>query len=497
MSNLTNLAILPILLPIIAAILSAFLNKQPKLTKWLTGIVVIGQSILSFSLLIYVLQNGPIVLESGDWSAPYGIVIVADELALLLVTTTSLIAIAAAFYGFKTIKPQEQKYYYYTFFHFLIAGVSGAFLTGDLFNLFVFFEVLLMASYALIILGGRKEQFRESIKYVLINVFSSVLFVTTVAFLYSVVGTVNMAQLAVRVGEVGQSGILTGIGIMLFVVFATKGAIFPLYFWLPKSYAVPNPVVSTLFGALLTKVGIYSILRTFTLIFGHQADFTHQLFIILGVLTILFGVAGALSTYDIKLIVAYNIIPAVGFILIGIGVYSVTSLAGAIYYLIHDMIIKGALFLLVGTIIAITGTSDIRKMGGLINRYPVLGWTFFLSTLVLAGIPPFSGFIGKYLLVRGGFETGNYIALIIALLLSLLILLSVIRIFIGVFWGEEREEEKAKPTISTAGYLAPIIFLLAFSVILGVGAESVYPYIQYIGDTLASPSYYIENVLKE
>ncbi|MBM7660752.1 multicomponent Na+:H+ antiporter subunit D [Bacillus mesophilus] len=497
MSNFTNLAILPILLPTIAAILSVFLNKQTTITKWMTGIVVIGQMVLSFSLLIYVLLNGPIILEAGDWTAPYGIVIVADELAMLLVSTTSLIAVAAAFYGFKTISVDEQRFYYYMFFHFLIAGVSGAFLTGDLFNLFVFFEVLLMASYALIVLGGGKEQFRESVKYVLINVFSSVLFVTTIAFLYSVTGTVNMAQLAVRVGEVGQSGILMVIAIMLFVVFATKGAIFPLYFWLPKSYAVPHPVVSMLFGALLTKVGIYSILRTFTLIFGHQADFTHQLFIILGVLTIIFGVAGALSTHDIKLIIAYNIIPAVGFILIGIGVFHVTALAGAVYYLVHDMIIKAALFLLVGVIITITGTSDLRKMGGLINRYPVLGWTFFVSTLVLAGIPPFSGFIGKYLLVRGGFETGNYFALIVALLLSLLILLSVIRIFIAVFWGEETEEQKEKPTISTTGYLAPIMFLLAFSIVLGVGAEFIYPYIQYIGDTLADPSYYIENVLKE
>jgi multicomponent Na+:H+ antiporter subunit D len=496
MSNFTNLAILPILLPVIAAILSAFFNKRTTLSKWITGTFVIGQLLTVCSLLVYIFQHGPIILETGDWPAPYGIIIVADELAILLVVTTNIISVAAAFFAFKTVKPEEQTHYFYMFFHFLIAGVSGAFLTGDLFNLFVFFEVLLMASYGLIILGGSKHQFRESIKYVLINVFSSILFVTTVAFLYSVTGTVNMAQLAVRVGEVGQAGILTTIAIMLFVVFATKGALFPLYFWLPKSYAVPHPVVSALFGSLLTKVGIYAILRTFTLIFGHNAEFTHQFFIILGVLTIIFGVIGALSTHNIKLIIAYNIVPAVGFILIGIGVYSVTSLAGAVYYLVHDMIIKGALFMLVGTIVAITGTSDIRKMGGLIHQYPLLGWLFFLSTLVLAGIPPFSGFIGKYLLVRGGLEAGHHVAIIIALLSSLLILLSVIRIFIGVFWGEQRLENEQRK-VSTMGFLAPISFLLAFSILLGIGADYIYPYIQYIGDTLASPSYYIENVLKE
>jgi multicomponent Na+:H+ antiporter subunit D len=311
-----------------------------------------------------------------------------------------------------------------------------------------------------------------------------------------VVGTVNMAQLAVRVGEIGQTGILTTIAIMLFFVFATKGALFPLYFWLPKSYAVPHPVVSALFGSLLTKVGIYSILRTFSVIFGYNAEFTHQLFIIMGVLTILFGVIGALSTYNIKLIIAYNIIPAVGFMLIGIGIFSVTSLAGAVYYLIHDMIIKCALFLLAGIIVMVTGTHDIRKMGGLIHKYPLLGWLFFVSTLVLAGIPPFSGFIGKYLLVRGGIAEGHYISIILALLLSLLILLSVMRVFIAVFWGEKKELQ-GKENVPIKGLLAPVSFLLAFSIFLGMGAELIYPYVQLIGDVLASPSYYIENVIKE
>jgi multicomponent Na+:H+ antiporter subunit D len=496
MSNFTNLAILPILLPVIAGILSAFFHKKTLVTKYITSTFSISQMIFVFWLCFQVFQNGPIILETGDWPAPFGIVIVADELAVLLITTTNIIAVAAAFFSMTTITEEKQHHFFYMFFHFLIAGVSGAFLTGDLFNLFVFFEVLLMASYGLIILGGRKEQFSESVKYILINVFSSILFVTTIAFLYSVTGTVNMAQLAVRVGEIGQIGILTTISILLFIVFATKGALFPLYFWLPKSYVVPHPVVSALFGSLLTKVGVYSILRTFTLIFGYKAEFTHQIFIIIGVLTILFGVIGALSTHNIKLIIAYNIIPAVGFMLIGIGIFSVTSLAGAVYYLIHDMIVKGALFLLVGVIITVTGTTDIRKMGGLINQYPVLGWMFFISSIVLAGIPPFSGFIGKYLLVRGGIEAGHHVAVIIALLLSLLILLSVIRIFIAVFWGEPKHNGNQQH-ISTKGLLAPVAFLLFFSIILGVGAEWVYPYVQMIGDTLASPSYYIDNVLKE
>src|SRR5699024_445338 len=215
--------------------------------------------------------------------------------------------------------------------------VSGAFLTGYLFNLFVFFEVLLMASYGLITLGGGKAQLIEYLKYLLINLFSSIIFVTTVAFLYSVVGTVNMAQIAERVYEVEQQGILTAIGIILFFVFATKAALFPLYYWMPKSYVVPNPVVSALFGALLTKVGIYSFIGVFTLIVILEAELTHTLFLWIAGLSMIFVVICALSTKDVKMIVAYHVIPAIRFILYGLAVFIQVAHSGSVYYLIHDM----------------------------------------------------------------------------------------------------------------------------------------------------------------
>ncbi|WLR49920.1 Na+/H+ antiporter subunit D [Bacillus tianshenii] len=493
---MSNLAILPILLPFLTGVLAAFLHKRLIAVRTITITMSIVTLLTSFYLATIIFNQAPIVLEAGDWIAPFGIVLVADKLAITLVLVTDLIAVACALYAFRSLDEEKERFYFYTFFQLLIAGVSGAFLTGDLFNLFVFFEVLLMASYGLIILGGSKEQLRESLKYVLINLFSSMLFVTTVAFLYSVIGTVNMAQLAERIGEVEQQGILTAISILLFLVFATKGALFPLYFWLPKSYAVPSPVISALFGALLTKVGVYSILRVFTLIFIHKTDITHELFVVLAGITMLFGVIGALSTHNIKLIVAYNIIPAVGFMMMGIGVFNETALAGTVYYLAHDMIVKGALFLLAGAIIKITGTSDLRKMGGLIHNHQLLGWLFLIACITLAGIPPFSGFIGKYLLLTGAMGEGRYFIVGAALLSSLLILLSVIRIFINAFWGEvklERHQEKG----SEKGMVAPIALLLAFSVMLGLGAEWFYPYIDQVAEALADPSIYINTVLKE
>src|SRR5699024_3731102 len=284
---MSNLAILPIILPLFAAIIVAFTNKKVPVSRTLTKVLSIVNLGVTAFICWYVFASGTIVLETGSWKAPYGITIVADSLSIVLVLTTNILATACAFYAPHSLPESKEKHYFYAFFFFLISGVSGAFLTGDLFNLFVFFEVLLMASYALIVLGGGREQLRESLKYVLINLLSSVIFVTAVAFLYSVLGTVNMAQIAERIQDVAQQGILTTIGVLLFFVFATKAALFPLYYWMPRSYTVPNPVVSALFGALLTKVGVYSILRVFSLMFVYKTEYTHSLFIWIAAFTLI------------------------------------------------------------------------------------------------------------------------------------------------------------------------------------------------------------------
>ncbi|WLV23634.1 Na+/H+ antiporter subunit D [Aciduricibacillus chroicocephali] len=490
---MSNLAVLPIVLPLAAAIILAFTHKKIGLSRILARIFSIIYAGFASVLLWRVLTTGSVILELGGWKAPYGIVLVADKLSVLLICTTAIVVIACTFAsGF--VGKQMEYHYFHAFFYFLITGISGAFLTGDLFNLFVFFEVLLMASYALITLGGKRVQLRESMKYMLINLFSSVLFVTAISFLYSVVGTVNMAQIAERVQDVQQTGILTTIAVLLFFVFATKAALFPLYYWMPNPYITPNPVISALFGALLTKVGIYSILRVFSLIFIYRMDLTHTAFIWIAGLSMLFGIAGALSTHNVKLIIAYNIIPAIGFILLGIGVFNGDSLTGSVYYLTHDMLIKTALFLIVGAIVYVTGTSDLRKMGGLIHTYPLLGWLLFIAAFVLAGIPPFSGFISKLLLLKGAFKNGDTVIIIVSLLTSLLILYSVMRIFIQGFWGEKKDYGPKKKTAFLTG---PVILLLAGSIALGIGAELFLPYMQSISDYLLNPSDYINSVLKE
>lgn len=492
---MNNLVILPLLIPLITGVTLIFFNKQITVQKWISGMSAFIHLLVVLYLVQQVHQEGIQTLMLGGWVPPFGIILVADMFAALLVLTTSIVSIACLFYAFRSIGIDREKYYFYAFYQFLITGVTGAFLTGDIFNLFVFFEVMLMSSYVLIVIGGTKVQLRESLKYILVNIVSSVMFVVAVAYLYAVTGTLNMADLSVRIAEDGQSGLLTVISIMFLIVFGMKGALFPLFFWLPGSYSAPPTVISALFGGLLTKVGIYSMFRVFTLIFYHEPGITHNLIAILAAITMIIGVIGAVGQWDARKIIIYNIVTAVGFIVFGLAISSTIALTGAIFYLVHDMIIKALLLLLVGAMITVAGTSNLREMGGLIKFNPLLGWMFFIAALALAGVPPFGGFIGKFLLIQGGLAGEFYLIVALSLLSSLLILYSVMRIFMNGFWGEvklSKQEQKG----TTKGLLYPCLFLLTLSITLGLGAETVYPYISQAAETLMDPSTYINAVLK-
>lgn len=494
---MNNLVIIPIIFPFIIGAILIILVKQHKAQRIISGISAIGMLLFSIYLAIVVYQDGIIVMEAGNWSAPYGIVLVADLLATLMVLLTSLLSAACLFFAFKTITPKREKFFFYPFFFFLIVGVNGAFLTGDIFNLFVFFEVMLMASYALIVNGGTKFQLRESFKYVIINVFASALFVVAIAWLYSVTGTLNMADIAGRVAELEQTGVLNTIAILFFIVFAMKGALFPLYFWLPRSYFGPPAAIAALFGGLLTKVGIYAIIRVFTLIFYHDQAFTHKgVIVTIAGFTMLFGVLGAVSQYNFKRILSYHIISQVGYMVMGLGIYTPLAVAGAIFYIVHHMIVKTALFLFQGVAEKITGTSDLQKMGGLLKSHPALAWLFFITAISLAGIPPFSGFFSKFPIILAGFDEGQYIIAGVALLVGLLTLFSMMKIFSHVFWGKQKHtEEQAK--ISIRDLMLPIIPLAALTIVFGLAAEPVFQYSLQVAEQIMDPSIYIESVLKE
>lgn len=490
-----NFLLIPILIPFFTGMVLMFFRKNINLQRLISLIALFAATIVAFLQMLNVKNNGIQTLTFGNWPVPYGITMVADGVSTILVFTTLLLAFFIVWYGFESIGKAREQFFYYPGIMMIITGVTGAFTTGDIFNLFVFFEVLLMSSYLLIVLGGEKAQLRESIKYILVNVISSALFVIAVAYLYSVLGTLSMADIAVKIAEINQPGIVTTIAVLFLMVFGLKAAIFPLYFWLPSSYgAAPIPVLA-LFGALLTKVGIYAITRTYTLFFVHDLSYTHELLLILSVLTIAAGCIGALATFNVKQIIIYNIVIAVGVILFGVAQMNETALKGAMFYLIHDMIIKAALFMLVGIIIAITGTSNLRKMGGLMKHYPALGWFYLIAAFGLAGIPPLSGFVGKLLIVQGGFEAGNTWSTLFILASSLIVLLSVIRIFLYAFWGEQGAIEKIdRSKVKRLFY--PTAILVVISIAFGVGSEWITPFMDNAAHVLSNPATYVDAVMK-
>ncbi len=494
---MNNIVILPILLPLIVGVVLLLFAKNLKVQRLISGVTVFALLGLSLYIAHIVYYDGIQTLELGNWQAPFGIVLVADLFAALMVILTSIVGLACLFFGFQTLSEERQKAYFYPFYFFLLTGVNGAFLTGDLFNLFVFFEVMLISSYILIVHGGTKYQLRESLKYVIINIFASGLFIVGVAYIYGVTGTLNMADLSVKVAELEQQGILNVIAILFLIVFGMKGALFPLYFWLPKSYYGPPAAIAALFGGLLTKVGIYAIIRTFTLIFYHDPGFTHTIILFLAGATMFFGVLGAVSQFDFKRILSFHIISQVGYMVMGLGIFTPLAIAGAIYYIAHHIIVKAALFLFAGATQKVTGTTDLKKMGGLLKTHPYLGWLFFIAAISLAGIPPLSGFFSKFALLLAGIQEGRYFIVVVALVVGILTLFSMMKIFIYAFWGEQKltdEEAKKRPI---GKLLLPIAPLVLLSIALGLAAEPIFQFSLVVAEQILDPSFYINSVLNK
>lgn len=497
---MSNLVLLPVLIPFIVGVLLIFFKKQIPFQRFVSGVTAFVLVIISVYMTYTIYQDGILTLQLGDWKAPYGIVLVGDLFSGIMVVLASIVAFSCLWFAFLTLHPDREKFYFYPFFFFLMTGVNGSFLTGDIFNLFVFFEVMLISSFVLISMGGKKYQLRESFKYVVISTFGSMFFVIAVALLYSVTGTLNFAHLADRIGqaaEAGHTGILTVIAILFLLVFGLKGALVPLHFWLPNSYFAPPTAVAALLGGLLTKVGVYSIIRTYTLIFNHNQEFLLNVVLILAGLTMFFGVIGAVSKFDFKRILAIHIVSQVGYMIMGLGIFTQMAIAGSIYIIAHNMIVKTALFLYCGATEKVTGTTNLKKMSGLLKTHPHLGWLFFIAAISLAGIPPLSGFFAKFALVFGGLDAGNYFIVFVSLVVGLLTLFSMVKIFMYVFWGSPSMSPEEAKKRKVGKLLLPGIPLVIISFLMGILAEPLFVLLFEAADQLLDPSIYINSVLKE
>jgi len=493
---MTNLLILPILIPMLMGVILIFFKDSKTIQRVVSATSLGLMLVLSVYIAYTVYVEGIQTIELGGWPAPFGIVLVADLLSSSLVALSSLLALVCLFYAFQTFSPERERNYFHPFFMFLMVGVNGSFLTGDLFNLFVFFEVMLISSFILISMGSQRYQLRESLKYVIINTVSSMFFIVAVAYIYGITGTLNMADLSVKIAELEQTGVISVVAVVFLFVFGTKSAIFPLYYWLPHSYYAPPAAVAALFGGLLTKVGVYSIMRTYTLIFPHDQTI-FQILLIVGGLTMFIGVLGAVSQFDFKRILAIHIVSQVGYMIMGIGIFTPLAIAATFFFLVHNIIVKSALFLFAGVTEQITGTSHLKQMSGVLKTHPYVGWLFFITAISLAGIPPLTGFFGKFGLIIAGFEAGHYFVIAVSLVTGVLTLFSMFKIFMTSFWGEVKFPDPEGKDKKVGKLLIPILPLVALTIILGLAAEPFMQFSLELAEQLMDPSEYINSVLKE
>jgi multicomponent Na+:H+ antiporter subunit D len=490
---------LPIAIPLVTAILTLLTNKRLVFQRVIGLVGAAALLLAGFGLLASVWQNGLQLMYLGSWQAPYGITLVADLFSAIMVVITGLMGLMVSIYSLSDIDVRREHYGYYTLFHVLLMGVCGAFLTGDLFNLYVWFEVLLIASFVLLALGGERPQIEGAIKYVTINLIASTFFLIAISIVYSIVGTLNMADIARKLPLVGQSGLILSVAMLFMVAFGIKAAFFPLFFWLPASYHTPPVAVSAIFAGLLTKVGVYALVRTFTLIFVDNASYTHNMILVAAALTMIVGALGALAQHELRRMLSFLIVSHIGIAVIGLGLNTQAGIAGTIFYVIEDIIVLTALFMVVGLIRHREGSERLNQLGGLYASAPGLAFLFLIPALSLSGMPPFSGFFAKLSLLQAGIAAQNYWIIATMLVASFLTLLTVTRIWSEVFWKPKAPDINnppipggwASPTIARI----PVIALISLLIILGLGSGTLYTLTNKAAEQLVTPSNYINFVL--
>jgi len=510
-----TLLALPILVPLLTGV-AALLLRHHRVSQRI--VTVVGTAMLlacGIALFRATLESGVIAVQMGAWPAPAGITLVADIFSATMILMTGVMGLGVAIYGLGDIKPDAERSGYHPLVQILLMGVCGSFLTGDLFNLYVWYEVMLLASFVLLTIGGGRPAIEGAIKYVTLNLIASALLLAGAGLLYGTAGTLNMADLAAMGDTLGEASTLTAISMLFLVSFAIKAGSFPLFFWLPASYHTPPVAVTAIFSALLTKVGVYSLVRTFTLVFVHDAGLTHTIILVAGALTMITGVLGAAAQWDFRRILSFHIISQIGYLLVGLGLAgpaiamlhqgetvsdearsaALLGLGGVLFFTVHVMLAKTALFLVCGIAEHRRGSASLSALGGLVSR-PVLAITFLIAALSLAGIPPLSGFWAKLIIVRAGLEGREWMAVAAALGVGLLTLFSMVKIWAEAFWRPAAEGvvDRPIPIFQSALLHAPPIALGVLIVLLGLAPAPLVAVAERAAAQLIDPREYIDAV---
>ncbi len=488
-----TLALMPLVVPLATALISLWFRSFRSLQ---IGVAIAGHLLLLVTASVLVHQvwtTGTVVAELGDWAPPFGITVAIDLLGSAMVWVSAAIALTVSVYASGHIDEARRQSGFWPILSILIMGVNGAFVTGDLFNLYVWFEVLLMSSFVLLSIGNQRPQVEASVKYVAINLVSSSAFLIATAMLYGITGTLNMADLSVKIAQSESSGLVTTVAVVLTVAFGIKAAVFPLYFWLPSAYPSPPAAISGLFAALLSKVGVYSLLRCFTLLFHDDQVLAKSVLLWVSGATMIAGVLGALSQTVLRHAFSFHLIAAIGFMMMGIAILSEASLAATVFYLLVDMIVIAGLFLTAGVVERVTNTRDTRWMGGLYEQRPLLCFAYLIPALSVAGFPPMSGFWGKLGLLQATIDQGYFTMAGVALATSALALVSIGQIWSRAFW-RPRSNLVGQPfrrmTIASAA-------LAGITLLLGVFPGLLYDFTERAAADLARPQRYVEAVLSK
>jgi len=480
-----HLTFLPILLPLLAGgiLLTSPFGKTKTCRRITSVLLSLVSFLVSVALLLTVQAEGTQVYAIGDWRAPFGIVLVADPLSTLLVCLTTFLGAVCVLYA--SAGDDEKGSFFHPLVHFLVLGVNGAFLTGDAFNLFVFFEVLLIASYALLMHGSDKKNTRATLQYVILNLVGSAVFLIALGMLYGVLGTLNMADMAQKVAHLqGDDVYLVKIGgLLLLVVFALKGALLPLHLWLANTYASAMPIVAALF-AIMTKVGVYSMMRVYTLIFGDEAgELSHMAqnwLWWLALATIVIGAIGILASKDLRKLTANLVIVSVGTLVALIAVQTIESSAAAMYYLVHSTLVTAALFILADLIGRQRGdVADRITAGPPIYQPRLLGVCFLVAGIAVIGMPPLSGFIAKVWLLKATLNAEyTLIFWSVYLLASLTILVCVSKAGSTVFWHhQDKATQSAEKIRVHPAQLTALLILTACTPLMRIFAGPISEYL--------------------
>lgn len=498
MADLSWLVPLPVVLPLSAAGLALAMWRSRRAQGVISVVALSGVLVAAVTLLIAA-EDGPMVVDVGGWAAPVGIDLVADRLSGLMLTVSATVLLCVLIYALSQGDQEGREETPVAIFHptylVLAAGIGNAFLSGDLFNIYVGFEILLVASYVLITLSGTGERVRAGTIYVVVSLASSLVFLLALALVYAATGTVNLAQLAERLPDV-DPGVRFALQLLLLLAFGIKAAMFPLSAWLPDSYPTAPAPVTAVFAGLLTKVGVYAIIRTQTLLFPDGAADTLLMWVALA--TMLFGILGAVAQNDIKRLVSFTLVSHIGYMVFGIALSTEAGLTSAVFYVVHHITVQTTLFLVVGLMERRGGSTSLDKLGGLAKLAPGLAIMFFIPAMSLAGIPPLSGFLGKVGLLQAGVDAGTPLAWTLVaggVVTSLLTLYAVVKAWNKAFW------QGAPAELPTAPLPRGMVGATAALVVVGLGitvvAGPLYSYTERAAQTLRDPDQYVTAVLPD